>query len=106
MMPTDVSIVACRSYDDAEVRTALEKVLEPIGGLDWVSEGMTVAIKANLVTFAKPETATTTHPALLCALIRMLRARGAAVILGDSPGGTIQRRFFEQGIFRYGHEGR
>lgn len=96
MMPTDVSIVTCRSYDDAEVRAALEKVLAPLGGLDWVSEGMTVAIKANLVTFAKPETATTTHPALLCALIRMLRARGAKVILGDSPGGLYNAAFLNK----------
>ena len=35
----------------------------------------------------RPEQAATTHPALLCALCRMLCARGASVVLGDSPGG-------------------
>ena len=82
-----VSIVKCDSYDQEQVLTALEQVLQPIGGLDWVKEGMTVAIKANLVTFYHPDRAATTHPALLCALIKMLKSRGARVIVGDSPGG-------------------
>ena len=71
-MNYDVSAVKCSSYDEQEVEKALNDVLEPIGGLDWVTEGMHIAIKANLVTFAKPEEAVTTHPALICALIKML----------------------------------
>ena len=51
----DVSAVKCQSYGEDEVRGALEAVLSPIGGLDWVEEGMVIGIKANLVTFAKPE---------------------------------------------------
>ena len=84
---TDVSIVACSSYDMNEVRAALNAVLEPIGGLDWVHEGMKVAIKANLVSMMKPELAATTHPALLCALVEMLKEKGAETVIGDSPGG-------------------
>ena len=34
----------------------------------------------------KPETAATTHPALLAALTRALVDRGASVVVGDSPG--------------------
>jgi len=50
---------------------------------------MRVVIKANLVSAMKPEKAATTHPALLAALTRMLRERGANVVIGDSPGGTF-----------------
>ncbi len=82
-----VSIAACGSYDKQEVRSALIELLAPLGGLDWVRPGMRIAIKANLVTFMKPEAAATTHPALLCALIELLTERGASVTLGDSPGG-------------------
>lgn len=82
-----VSIVKCENYDQEKVFAALEEVLAPIGGVDWVHEGMTVAIKANLVTFFHPDRAATTHPALLCALVKMLKNRGARVIVGDSPGG-------------------
>ena len=89
----DVSTVPCRSYDEQEIKTALSALLDPIGGLDWVEAGMKIAIKANLVTFAKPEEAITTHPALICALIRMLKERGAEVIVGDSPGGLYNAAF-------------
>ena len=83
----DVSITPCRSYAPAEVRAALERVLAPLGGLDWVTPGMKIVIKANLVSMMKPELAATTHPALLCELVTMLCARGASVVIGDSPGG-------------------
>ena len=89
----DVSAVRCQSYGEAEVKSALEAALAPIGGLDWVKEGMVVGIKANLVTFAKPEEAVTTHPTLICELIKMLKERGASVIVGDSPGGLYNAAF-------------
>jgi len=83
----DVSITPCGSYDRQEVRDALCKLLEPLGGLSWVKAGMRIVIKANLVSMMKPEGAATTHPALLCELVRMLRECGAEPIIGDSPGG-------------------
>ena len=88
-----VVMTPCESYDDATVKSALEAVLSPIGGLDWVREGMVVGIKANLVSAMKPEECATTHPALLCALTQMLRERGARVIIGDSPGGVYTAAF-------------
>lgn len=86
-MHCDVSIVPCADYEEKTVQTALRDVLAPIGGLDWVQPGMRVAIKANLVSFMKPESAATTHPQLLQELCRMLTERGAVVTVGDSPGG-------------------
>lgn len=83
----EVSIVHCEKYDMETAEAALLQVLEPLGGLDWVKSGMRVAIKANLVSFLKPEAAATTHPVLLCALTKLLVQRGAQVVVGDSPGG-------------------
>ncbi|MBQ1264975.1 MAG: DUF362 domain-containing protein, partial [Oscillospiraceae bacterium] len=80
-------IVPCTSYEIQDCRKALEEVLAPLGGLDWVTEGMCIVIKTNLVAAMKPEAAATTHPALLSALTEMLCERGARVIIGDSPGG-------------------
>lgn len=86
MNPNLVSIVPCETYDPRVCEAALNAVLAPLGGLDWVKPGMRIGIKANLVAGAKPEKAVTTHPALLAALTRMLRERGASVVIGDSPG--------------------
>ena len=81
-----VSIVPCETYAPKTCEAALEAVLRPLGGLDWVQPGMRIAIKANLVAGAKPEKAVTTHPTLVAALSRLLIARGASVVVGDSPG--------------------
>lgn len=88
-MKPDVVIVPCADYSEDETRPALERALAPLGGLGWVKPGMKIAIKVNLVTAAKPEKAVTTHPGLLCALVRMLAERGADVVVGDSPGGLF-----------------
>ncbi len=88
-----VVMTPCEDYSEATVRAALEAVLSPIGGLDFVTEGMVVGIKANLVSAMKPEECATTHPSLLRALTEMLRKRGARVIIGDSPGGVYTAAF-------------
>jgi uncharacterized protein (DUF362 family)/Pyruvate/2-oxoacid:ferredoxin oxidoreductase delta subunit len=95
-MKPDVVITACRDYSEEEVRQALERVLAPLGGLDWVRPGMRIVIKANLVTFLKPERAATTHPSLLCALVKMLADRGADVVVGDSPGGLYNAAYLDR----------
>lgn len=89
----DVVLTRCQDYSTQEVERALREVLEPLGGLDWVKPGMKIAIKANLVTFLKPERAATTHPSLLCALVKELAERGADVVVGDSPGGLYNAAF-------------
>jgi uncharacterized protein (DUF362 family)/Pyruvate/2-oxoacid:ferredoxin oxidoreductase delta subunit len=92
-MKPHVVITSCPDYSKGEARAALERVLAPLGGLDWVKPGMKIAIKANLVTFLKPESAATTHPTLLCSLVEMLAERGADVVVGDSPGGLYTAAF-------------
>lgn len=86
-MKPDVVIVPCGGYSEQEAHSALERALAPLGGLDWVRPGMKIAVKVNLVTPAGPEQAATTHPGLVCALVRLLAERGADVVVGDSPGG-------------------
>lgn len=89
-----VSVVKLGEYSDVlNAKAALTKLLTPIGGLDFVKEGMTVVIKANLVSAMKPDEAATTHPVLISALTEMLCERGASVIIGDSPGGLYNSTF-------------
>ncbi len=83
------ALVPCRDYAPETVRAALEAAVEAAGGLDWVRPGMRIGIKLNLCAARKPEAAATTHPAAAAELTKLLRARGAEVVLGDSPGGPF-----------------
>ena len=50
----DVSVVPCPSYDPAVCRAALEAVLAPLGGLDWVRPGMRIAATPLCTTSESP----------------------------------------------------
>ena len=93
--PTDpVSVIPLGEYTDVEdTKLALVRLLEPIKALDMIKSGMTVVIKANLVSAMKPDEAGTTHPVLLSALTELLCEKGAKVIIGDSPGGLYNSAF-------------
>ena len=95
-MKPDVADVPCPDYTEASGQQALSQVLAPFGGLAWVEPGMRIVIKANLVSAMRPERSATTHPVLLCALVRMLVRRGAQAIVGDSPGGLYHPRYVER----------
>ena len=58
-MNLDVAIVKCKDYSNENVATALEELLPLIGGLDWVTKGMKIIIKVNLVAPMKPDSAGT-----------------------------------------------
>lgn len=80
-----VAIARCENYELSQVEKALEKVCEaaqmpPV-------KGLTVLVKPNVLSDAKVEAAITTNPMVVQALIRMLKAKGAArILVGDSPG--------------------
>ena len=88
-----VVIAACPDYEEASVKEALAKVLEPFGELPFVKEGAKIVIKANLVSMMKPDSAATTHPALLKELCAFLTAKGCDVVVGDSPGGLFNKAY-------------
>lgn len=95
-MSCEVSLVRCTDYEIDHVRAALCRLLEPLGGLEWVTPHMKIVIKANLVAGRPPEDAVTTHPALLCALSGLLTERGAEVVIGDSPGGVYNAAYLNR----------
>lgn len=86
-----VQLQSCGDYTPQSCRHALEAM-----DFSWVRPGMRIGIKANLVSAMEPETAATTHPALLTALTVLLRERGAQVVIGDSPGGLYNAAHLER----------
>ena len=91
--PKKVSVVACENYEPETVKSALKELLEPFGRFSFIAPGKRVVIKANLVSMMKPESAATTHPALLYALCEYLIAGGCEVTVGDSPGGLYNSAY-------------
>lgn len=89
-------IEECPSYEPADVQAALGALLESSGSLDWVQPGMKIGIKLNLCAAKSPDTAAVTHPALASELTRLLVARGAKVVLGDSCGGPYNAKFLQR----------
>lgn len=86
-MSYQVSIEKCSSYDNQEVRKAIEACLAPLGGLESVvSGGDRVLVKLNLLSAKSPEAAVTTHPAIVKATVELVQELGAIPVLGDSPG--------------------
>ena len=88
-MTYDIALTSCDGYEDALVETALREALDAVDGLSFVEPGMKIAVKTNLVTAMKPDSAATVHPTVVCAVVRLLRERGAEVVIGDSPGGVF-----------------
>jgi len=89
----DIALAACDTYEDSRVEAALRKALDAIDGLAFVKPGMRIAVKVNLVTAMKPDTAATVHPAVVCALVKILREQGAEVVIGDGPGGIYSSAY-------------
>jgi len=88
---TTVSVTRCTSYQRDEVRDALRRALEPIGGIGaYVQYGQRVLLKPNLLSAKDPSRAITTHPTVIEILVEMVREAGGIPFVGDSPGGAIR----------------
>jgi uncharacterized protein (DUF362 family)/Pyruvate/2-oxoacid:ferredoxin oxidoreductase delta subunit len=95
-----VSIAKCENYEIEKVQSSVDRVLENLGGLDkFVKKGDRVFLKINLVMRKSPDSAATTHPAVVEAVSRRLVEAGCSVIIGDSPGGPYNRAIL-QSIYR------
>ena len=86
-MKSKVAIVRCGSYNTEEVRKAVSRGLELIGGAEsFVKQGEKILLKVNLLVGEVPEKCVNTHPAVFRAVAEMFAAKGAIVQYGDSPG--------------------
>ena len=82
-----VSIERCPNYEPERVKSALIRLLEPLGGMDaFVTPGERVLLKPNMLSAKDPEKAVTTHPAVLRAAIDLVKGAGGIPLVGDSPG--------------------
>lgn len=80
-----VALVRCETYEASALDASLAEAFRLSGGVDV--EGKRVLLKPNILRDAPPEKGITTNPEFLRAVIRLIKAKGAAsVAVGDSPG--------------------
>ncbi len=81
-----VAIVRCSSYDVGDVRAAVDRGIQLLGGVErFARPGETILLKPNLLIGRDADRAVTTHPSVFRAVAEVLRRSGAALTYGDSP---------------------
>ena len=81
-----VTLDRCAGYNVGTLEGLIRRSLDRLGAADMF-DNKRVVIKPNLVMKKAPEGAATTHPAVLEAMIRILKERAADIIIAESPGG-------------------
>ena len=85
-MSSEVSILKCNEYSDAEVKGAVKEAVDLIGGASrFIKRGERILIKPNLLAGKPPDAAVTTHPAVVRAAIELVKEAGGVPVVGDSP---------------------
>ena len=85
-----VVVLDCAEYSVPVIKERLNAGIELLGGWgSFVSAGMKVLLKVNLIGPKAPETGAITHPEFVRALVQILRDLGCVVWIGDSSGGAI-----------------
>ena len=92
---TKVILRRCENYDADEIQSLLRDAIGELGGVPALHPGAKVLVKPNLLMRRDPERHTTTHPAVVEAVVRQLQDMGCTVTLADSPGGP-----FTEGLLR------
>lgn len=80
---TEVFIRNAR-YDTDVIRPIIQEMFDSMGP-DWITPGMRVVVKPNMLMPAAPEQAIVTHPLIVRCVAAYLLGKGAEVQVSDSP---------------------
>ncbi len=82
-----VALVRCETYDYNQVKAAVERGLDLLGGPDrFAKRGEKILFKPNLLVGEPPEKCVTTHPVVFKSVAEAFQKTGAGLFYGDSPG--------------------
>ncbi|NER52244.1 MAG: DUF362 domain-containing protein, partial [Symploca sp. SIO1A3] len=83
---SSVSLIRADSYEQQELRSSLETLLEPWGGMGaFVKKGNRVLLKPNLLTAGRPGKECITRPEIVCCVAQLVQEVGGKPFFGDSP---------------------
>lgn len=81
-----VALIGCNSYDYNEVKEAVLKGIDLLGGPSvFAKAGEKILLKPNWIMAVAPEKAATTHPAVFKAVAEIFKKQGVKLSYGDSP---------------------
>ena len=85
-MQSSVSLIRADRYELDELQASLEKLLEPLGGIEaFVKPGDRVLLKPNLLTGSRPGKECVTRPEIVYCVAKLVQAAGGKPFLGDGP---------------------
>ncbi|TFH42978.1 MAG: DUF362 domain-containing protein [Chrysiogenales bacterium] len=83
---SQVAVIRCESYEIEEVRRAVTRGLDLLGGAGAFAGPKTrLLLKPNLLVGEDPDKCVNTHPSVFRAVAEIFLAAGATVSYGDSP---------------------
>jgi uncharacterized protein (DUF362 family) len=83
---SQVSLIRANSYQLSELRPSLERLLQPLGGINsYVKSGDRVLLKPNLLTASRPGNECITRKELVYCVAQLVKEAGGKPFLGDSP---------------------
>ncbi|MBC7189818.1 DUF362 domain-containing protein, partial [Candidatus Aerophobetes bacterium] len=86
-MQSKICLLKCENYDEEKVEEVVRESIRLLGGIrSFICPGDRVLLKVNLLSAHPPERAVTTHPALVKAVVRVVKDAGAKPFIGDSCG--------------------
>ena len=96
-MDKRVFISRCDTYDACRIEEIVERSLDRLGLSDgFIKKGMRVLVKPNLLMARMPGEVTTTHPAVMEAVCKIVVKRGAHALIADSPAGSYTKQALEK----------
>jgi uncharacterized protein (DUF362 family) len=83
---TQVSLIRANSYDATQLKSSIEYLLEPLGGIQaFVKSGDRVLLKPNLLTGSRPTKECITRKEIVYCVAQLVIEAGGKPFLGDSP---------------------
>lgn len=85
-MQSKVGIKECHTYDVHQLYESLQDLFRFLGGIErFIQPGDKVLLKVNLTGPFEPKQGATTHPALVQAIVKILKEQGACPVIADGP---------------------
>lgn len=99
-----VAIVKCPSYKQKKVYEAVKKAINELGFKFKLNKNSKVLIKPSVMGSYKPSEHVTTHPAVLEAIIKILKKYKCRIIIGESSYANTDKALEKSGIIKLGRK--